>query len=145
MLETILSNINSNLERIANHLESKNEGEINQKEDTKQPAPMPVVQPTVRNPIPAPIVQPIPTVNPINVQSPAVPTSVPQMQVPVSQTVEGFTQEQLAVAMGNATAAGRHDIVQTIFSTFKVNALMEIKPENYNQVATMLREAGIQV
>lgn len=141
MLETILSNINSNLERIANHLESKNEGEINQKEDTKQPAPMPVAQPVVRNPIPTPIAQPIPTTMPTNIQAPQMPTP----QVPVSQTVEGFTQEQLAVAMSNATAAGRHDIVQTIFSTFKVNALMEIKPENYNQVATMLREAGIQV
>lgn len=143
MLETILSNINSNLERIANHLESKNEGEINQKEDTKQPAPMPVAQPVVRNPIPTPIAQPIPTTMPTNIQAPQMPNQ--QVQVPVSQTVEGFTREQLAVAMSNATAAGRHDIIQTIFSTFKVNTLMAIKPENYNQVATMLREAGIQV
>ena len=144
MLETILSNINSNLERIANHLESKNEGE-NTKEDTKQPASTPVSQSNVRNPIPAPMAQPIPTANPANVQAPVAPTPVPQMQVPVSQPVEGFTQEQIAVAMSNASVAGRQDLIQTIFNTFKVNTFMGIKPENYNQVATMLREAGIQV
>ena len=75
---------------------------------------------------------------------PQTPVQAP-VAIPVAQQVEGFTQEQIARAMANAAQAGRQDIIQNIFATFKVQTLMEINPANYNQIATMLREAGIQI
>lgn len=76
---------------------------------------------------------------------PQMQVQAPVAQIPVAQQVESFTQEQIARAMANATQAGRQDIIQNIFATFKVQTLMEINPANYNQIATMLREAGIQI
>lgn len=90
----------------------------------------------------------VPVAN-IPTQPVVVPATAPMPQmpvgVPVSQNVENFTQEQIAVAMANATQIGRSDVIQNIFKTFNVNTLMEVNPANYNQIATMLREAGIQI
>lgn len=75
------------------------------------------------------------------------PTQIP-VQVPVAPiptTSESFTQDQIAVAMSNAVAAGRNDIIQNILATFNAQCLMQIDTANYNQIAAMLREAGIQV
>lgn len=81
--------------------------------------------------------QPIPTQT--LVQAPA------QTPVQIPTASESFTQEQIAVAMSNAVAAGRNDIIQSILSTFNAQCLMQIDPANYNQIAVMLREAGFQV
>ncbi len=83
----------------------------------------------------------IPTVGQMPVQQTEVavtPTVIPTAQ-------ESFTQEQIAVSMSNAIAAGRKDIIDKIFATFNAQCLMQINPANYNQIAVMLREAGIQV
>lgn len=74
-------------------------------------------------------------------------SQAPQMPnaIPVTQQAESFTQEQIAVAMSNAMAAGRNDVVQYILTTFNAQCLMQIDPANYNKIATMLREAGIQI
>lgn len=105
-----------------------------------QVATMPAVP--VANGVQAPLPQmPATPVQP----QPQMQVQAPVAQIPVAQQVESFTQEQIARAMANATQAGRGDLVQNIFATFKVQTLMEINPANYNQVATMLREAGIQI
>ncbi len=73
-------------------------------------------------------------------QTPQIPNAIP-----VTQQAESFTQEQIAVAMSNAMAAGRNDVVQNILATFNAQCLMQIDSANYNNIATMLREAGIQI
>ena len=83
-----------------------------------------------------------PTVQPVNsAQIPTAPTTV----IPTAYQVESFTQEQIALAMSNAIAVGRRDIVDKILTTYNAQCLMQIEPTNYNQIAVMLREAGIQV
>lgn len=92
-------------------------------------------------------------------QQAPVQTQVPVQQIPVAQNAgqaqvmpmpttsqaESFTQEQIAVAMSRAQTLGRMDLIQQIFNTFGVQTLMQINPANYNQIAVMLREAGIEV
>lgn len=74
------------------------------------------------------------------------PNALPQATpVPTASQTENFSMEQIAVAMSNAQSAGKMDLIQKIFNTFGVQTLMQINPANYNQIATMLREAGIQI
>lgn len=68
-----------------------------------------------------------------------------QQTIPTTQVAESFTQEQLAVAMSNAVAAGKMNVIQGILQSFGVQALTQINPADYNKVATMLKEAGVQV
>lgn len=112
------------------------------------------VQEVINNVATMPVV---PIANGVQAQLPQMPVAsvqpqVPQQMsvqtpiaVPVAQQVEGFTQEQIAKAMADATTIGRGDLVQNIFATFKVKTLMDINPANYNHIAAMLREAGIQI
>lgn len=171
MLESILQSINQNLERIANAQEEANvllkkqmqhvaigvdvgaaelsktitetiipniEEPINKAEEIPvkvevqpqvapvipaQPAPMPVAPATSVQPVPAPA-------------TPVIPTTTVQ---------ESFTREQLAVAMSNAVSAGKMNIVQGILQQFGVQALTQINPADYNKVATMLKEAGVNI
>lgn len=132
MLEEILKDINKNLKEIANCL--KGSITTTQKETVVMPtenkAPQLISSQVVNT------VQQVPTSNPV---------AVPQMQVPVNAQAESFTQEQIAVAMSNAMAAGKQDLVQNILKTFNAQCLMQIDSSNYNKIATMLREAGIQI
>lgn len=132
MLEEILKDINKNLKEIANCL--KGSITTTQKETVVMPtenkAPQLISSQVVNT------VQQVPTQNPV---------AVPQMQVPVNAQSESFTQEQIAVAMSNAMAAGKQDLVQNILKTFNAQCLMQIDSSNYNKIATMLREAGIQI
>ncbi|MCI8396183.1 MAG: hypothetical protein HFJ52_00295 [Clostridia bacterium] len=88
-------------------------------------------------------IAPVQPVNPVPVQ-PAPVTPVAQV-VPTAPQAESFTFDQIARAMSNAQAMGRTDLIQSIFTTFKAQTLMQIDPVNYNQIAVMLREAGIQI
>ena len=81
----------------------------------------------------------------MSVPSQVIPTQAPVASVQIPTASESFTQDQIAVAMSNAVAAGRNDIIQSILSTFNAQCLMQIDPANYNQIAVMLREAGFQV
>ena len=58
---------------------------------------------------------------------------------------DNITQEQLAVAMSNAVSTGKMDVIQGILKQFRVQALTQINPADYNKVATMLKEAGVEV
>jgi len=95
-----------------------------------------------------PVQQEVPQTIPVQSQvpvQPIIPQQTPVNPLPTTAQVESFTQEQIAIAMSNAQAAGKMDLIQNIFNTFGVQTLMQISPANYNQIAVMLREAGIQV
>ena len=107
-------------------------------------APQAITQPIpIQEPQPQMPVQPIP-VQAIQPQETVQPQILVQT-VPTTAQAESFTQEQIAVAMSRAQTMGRMDLIQQIFSTFGVQTLMQINPANYNQIAVMLREAGIEV
>ena len=135
MLEEVLKNINFNLERIANILEKK-ENTAKKIENSNQN-----ITAIPQNPMPQTAVPSMPTANTavmpqINKESQGIPTTEVQ---------ESFTQEQLAVAMSNAVATGKMGIIQGILQQFGVQALTQINPADYNKVATMLKEAGVNI
>lgn len=140
MLEKILEDINSNLVRIANVLENKKilEGPeteiavVNQK----------VTDVSVVTPAAAQTIQTQETIVPATT-IPA--TVIPSTAIPATPQTESFTQEQLAVAMSNAVSAGKMNVIMEILGKFNVQALTQINPADYNKLATMLREAGVNV
>lgn len=95
---------------------------------------------TITPPAPITTVAPQP-VTPIAPVAPTQPVNV----IPTTAQAESFTQDQIAVAMSNAMTANRKDVVDKILATFNAQCLMQIDPTNYNQIAVMLREAGVQV
>lgn len=141
MLEEVLKSINSNLERIAKALEIENvemvaeavhetAKQFKQTESTEIKPVVPIIPQ-----IPTPIVQPVENPEPVQ-QTTAIPTTPVQ---------ESFTQEQLAVAMSNAVSAGKMNVIQGILQQFNVQALTQINPADYNEVAGMLKEAGVKI
>lgn len=167
MLENVLRDINSSLKEITKVLEDlckiakeplevtaldTIKEETNQNISINQPMSQPMQQTQIStNPVPqAPmqITNTVPqapssasTSAPVNAQ---VNAQVPQT-IPTTQVAESFTQEQLAVAMSNAVAAGKMAVIQGVLKNFGVQALTQINPADYNKVATMLKEAGVQV
>ena len=127
MLEKILEDINSNLVRIANVLENK---KIVEEPETETA----VVNQKVTD---VKISQPTQT----TIQANVIPANV----IPATPQTESFTQEQLAVAMSNAVSAGKMNVIMEILGKFNVQALTQINPADYNKLATMLREAGVNV
>ena len=127
MLEKILEDINSNLVRIANVLENK---KIVEEPETETA----VVNQKVTD---VKISQPTQT----TIQANVIPATV----IPATPQTESFTQEQLAVAMSNAVSAGKMNVIMEILGKFNVQALTQINPVDYNKLATMLREAGVNV
>lgn len=78
------------------------------------------------------------------VQMPVQQASI-QTAIPVSNMAQSYTQEQLAVAMGRAVDAGKMQQIQAILGTFNVSSLMELKQEQYNDLALKLKEIGVDV
>lgn len=137
MLEEILKSINLNLERIANSLEkSKNVKATANAIEAPMPGQMSVedIKPNVD-----------PAANTIKVAPIPTPIVAPVAPVPTTVQAESFTQEQLAVAMSNAVSAGKMNVISDILQKFNVQALTQINPNDYNKLATMLREAGVKV
>ena len=153
MLEEVLKSINSNLEKIANTLEDSNKllRENFQVRDAKivkiladgkdiMPTPKPQVQATTR-PVPvqqSALIQDKPAVT-------GVVSQAPVQTIPTTQIQEGFTQEQLAVAMSNAVSAGKMNVIQGILQQLGVQALTQVNPADYNKLAVMLKEAGVNI
>lgn len=141
MIET-LKQINKNLERISDALSK----EATNNQTIQAPA----------NPIPAAIAQPvqapattetntaIPVANPTQ-PAPVQNTAPVPTTVPVAPTQQGFTQDQIAVAMANAVAAGKMPIIQSTLASLGVQALTEVKLEDYNKLASMLQAQGVAV
>lgn len=65
--------------------------------------------------------------------------------IPVSNVVQSYTQERLAVAMGRALDMGKMTEIQNLLAQFSVNSLMELTPDKYNDLALKLREIGVEV
>lgn len=126
MLENILSEINSNLVKIANALESKKEGTVetpvaNISQNTKvESQVVPVQAPVTAQPV------------------------APQQAIPTSQNA-GFTMEQLAAAMSNAVNAGKMNTVLEVLHSFGVQALTQVNPVDYSKLAIALKEKGIEI
>lgn len=153
MLEEVLKNINSNLEKIANTLEDSDKllRENFQVRDAKivkiladgkdiMPTPKPQVQTTTGL---APVQQSV-----LIQDKPAVTgvvSQAPVQTIPTTPVQEGFTQEQLAVAMSNAVAAGKMNAIQGILQQLGVQALTQVNPADYNKLAVMLKEAGVNI
>ena len=142
MLEEILNKININLERIANALEKEKNKNLEDSAFVTNIANSVTEQATTiqnqNNAIPvATVVQPIPVI-PTEPKAPApvIPTTIVQ---------ESFTQEQLARAMSNAVSAGKMNVIQGILNQLGVQALTQINPTDYNKLAVMLKEAGVEV
>lgn len=140
MLEETLKLINQNLERIASAIEKKNESapKLASGDNTAFQNNNPINVVSVPEQI---SVQP--QVNAAPVQAPV--SQVVSTAIPVTQTNTTFTQDQLAVAMSNAVTAGKMSIIQNILQSFGVQALTQINPNDYNKLATMLKEAGVEV
>ena len=139
MLETILNQINSNLEKIAKAQERRNKLLESQIASNLKPEDKAQEEQKVLKDIP----QVIPQVQPAVQQQVQVQNQA--NAIPTTPTQESFTQEQLAVAMSNAVSAGKMDIIQNILQQFGVQALTQINPNDYNKVATMLKEAEVEI
>ncbi len=141
MLEETLKLINQNLERIANALEPKDIDTVELpkvQNMTVQTTPISQVAQQVEI-VQSDDVQPAVVASKENIQTTVQPV------VPVTPVSQSFTQEQLAVAMSNAVATGKMDLVRRILQSFNVQALTQIKPEDYNKLATMLKEQGVEI
>lgn len=138
MLEKILEDINSNLVRIANVLENKKILEGSETTAVKKKT----TDVSVVTPAAAQTIQTQETIVPATT-IPA--TVIPSTAIPATPQAESFTQEQLAVAMSNAVSAGKMNVIMEILGKFNVQALTQINPADYNKLATMLREAGVNV
>ena len=156
MLEEVLKNINSNLERIANALEDSNkflkEPVHISASDVKDAIKiienaehiMPTSQPQFQT-----TTGPMPVQQSVLIQDKPAVTGVvshaPVQTIPTTPVQEGFTQEQLAVAMSNAVAAGKMNAIQGILQQLGVQALTQVNPADYNKLAVMLKEAGVNI
>ncbi len=146
MLEEVLNSINLNLERIAKATEDGSYLYWHQLETLGIPIEQSATENTQQDPI-ADVaktqgLQNIP--QPVHAQIPQEPVQV-ATTIPTTQVQESFTQEQLAVAMSNAVSAGKMNVIQGILQQLGVQALTQINPTDYNKVATMLKEAGVNV
>lgn len=138
MLEEVLKQINENLGRIADALCTN----TNVRLDSATVLPK-VQNMTIQT---TPLKQ-VEIVQSDDMQS-TITTTTENIQatvVPVNIAPQGFTQEQLAVAMSNAVAAGKMQVIQSILQQLGVQALTQVKPEDYNKLATMLKEQGVEV
>lgn len=131
MLEETLKSINSNLERIAKALEIDSVDALAEiVHDTAQQFKQDTSVSTSQ----------------IQSQQPMAPqVQTPQPAIPTTPAQQSFTQEQLARAMANAVSAGKMNVIQNILQQFNAQALTQINPSDYNKLATMLKEAGVEV
>lgn len=136
MLENILSEINSNIVRIANALESKKEKPVEIQQTNNQQTQEPVANMPQNTNAES---QVVPVQTPVTPQ----PVAVPQA-IPTSQNA-GFTMEQLAAAMSNAVNAGKMNTVLEILHSFGVQALTQVNPTDYSKLAIALKEKGIEI
>ena len=78
------------------------------------------------------------------VVQPAVQASIPTA-IPVTNTVQTYSQDQLSVAMARALDMGMMTEIQNILNGLGVDSLMALNPDRYNDLALRLREIGVEV
>lgn len=104
------------------------------------PAAAPVAPAVPIQSLPVTPVVPVPTQTPV-VQS--VPTA--RVQAPVPTTSVTYTPDDLARAAFALMDSGRQQELIGLLQQFGVNAIPELKPEQYGAFATALRGMGAQI
>lgn len=104
------------------------------------PAAAPVAPAVPIQSVPVTPVVPVPTQTPV-VQS--VPTAPVQAPVPTSAVT--YTPDDLARAAFALMDSGRQQELIGLLQQFGVNAIPELKPEQYGAFATALRGMGAQI
>lgn len=104
------------------------------------PAAAPVAPAVPIQSVPVTPVVPVPTQTPV-VQS--VPTA--PVQTPVPTTSVTYTPDDLARAAFALMDSGRQQELIGLLQQFGVNAIPELKPEQYGAFATALRGMGAQI
>lgn len=99
-----------------------------------------VQQPAMPNPQAAPA--PAPTLSPAPAPAPAAP--VPAPGVPLAQPPQ-YTLDQIMAAGAALMDAGKVNELQNLLTSFGVNAVMSLKPEQLGAFATGLRELGAKI
>jgi len=95
------------------------------------------VMPTIQQPASEPTVQTTTSTQPA-----AIPNQ-PEQAVPTAEPT--YTYDQLAVAATSLLDAGRKDELMSLLAQFGVQALTELKPEQYGAFATALRQLGARI
>lgn len=77
----------------------------------------------------------------------AAPTQMPplQGQIPTTAVPQGYTQDQLAVAMTGLVDRGMQPVVMQILGQFGAMSLQQLPKEQYPAVAAELRKAGANI
>lgn len=97
-----------------------------------------------------PVVQaPVTNVTPVQ---PVVPAPMPQPEaepqqpaIPTSHVAQAYTVEQLQTAMAALVDAGKMDNIRALLSSFGVQSVMGLQPDQYGALATALRSLGAQI
>lgn len=110
-----------------------------------QPNQMPTYQQLGQAPAYQHPMQQAPVQSNMPVQQNAPLQAPPNGQVPTSHTAQGFTQDQLAIAMTALCDAGKYDAVMGVLRQFGAETLMQVPKEQYATLATMLRGAGANI
>lgn len=92
---------------------------------------------------PVPPVVPVPTQMPVAQSVPVAPT-VP-IQTPVPTTTATYTPDDLARAAFTLMDSGRQQELIGLLQQFGVNAIPELRPEQYGAFVTALRGMGAQI
>ena len=96
--------------------------------------------------MPVPVSQgvPVPQGAPVS-QGMPVPQQAGGGQVPVTAAPREYTLEQLQVAAAGLTGSGKMPQVMDILRGFGIQAMTELRKEQYGAFAAALREAGAQI
>ena len=117
-------------------------------EKVEKPVQSAVVAPAAASVAPAVPIQSLPVtpVVPVPTQTPVV-QSVPTapVQTPVPTTSVTYTPDDLARAAFALMDSGRQQELIGLLQQFGVNAIPELKPEQYGAFATALRGMGAQI
>ena len=115
-------------------------------EKVENPLQTEVVAPAAAPVAPAVPIQSVPVtpVVPVPTQT-SVVQSVPPVQRPVPTTSVTYTPDDLARAAFALMDSGRQQELIGLLQQFGVNAIPELKPEQYGAFATALRGMGAQI
>ncbi len=71
--------------------------------------------------------------------------AMPQQTIPTTAMPQGYTQDQIAVAMTGLMDQGKQPVVMQILNTFGANSLLEVPVERYPELAVQMRGAGANI
>lgn len=116
--------------------------------------PQPVPQPTPVTPAPQPVPQAAPTPQPVQQPAPVAPTpqpvpqaapTAPQAVAPAPAQTQSITLETICNAGAKLVEQGQMNQVIQLLGKYGVQAVNQIKPEQFGAFATDLRALGAQI